>query len=777
VIPHVSVNEGNNKVNEYAYMSHHPRFYFTRLAIGMSPYTTLFVALILVFWSQCSEALVCNTSGTVGIRNNLIRSVIVDFEVPITTTLTDEELRLSFVLSVATSGRPLPITAARIEGGTKVNLTLYHQDTTETSYDQQTDAIVSVAFERLLTTRVLRVNGVIQTTSALCNTTDQMRPVLMSAIGSTPNLVLYFSEPVQPCVGQFFFVNQTTRNTRVSIGVTEFTSFGTAPTHVWYVAVTLNFVGGSPFIRVNNGSVCDRNGNPNLDPMSLIPERTIDLVLVTGFCNYYDSNRDGGVDSMLIPYHLAITKAWVNSTSATVNFNGQPQSGVVSNDEGSAVGPLAYIQFNEAVPPTSVAVILTLLRGYGPVADAAGAYDTVNTLVFGSYFLPYVTVSFLNSSTPNSPSDLLLVTYSRAVNPSSVAVSNIQGLSPNFTIVSATLVSSRQVAYRLQQTCANTTVPCIDTSQKPSFTLSGIMDAYGTLLSANDTLISEDRTRPTIAGVSTAVGSTTIKLLFSETIVFASSFVSRASFSLHANGLYAASVSPSTNAAEYTVTANRGIKGSDFAALLQGVNVTLVDTLGNQGTDEPGVIFYFNASVHDDDDDGLVDRLRIRTSTSHFAFTSSAAFSTLPVMTLGAVTRVSTTIADIAVTNGAPVDESTVVMYTAGGLLSTRLRQQLSTNGDGPLDGFEMASVSNLAEIQVPTETVTVTEGQDGMSYALAGGLIGGAAVVGIILGVCYSSSSSSSRSIAKTQSRHYRKQQRHRIDDSDSEEEEVELF
>lgn len=725
----------------------------------MSPYTTLLVALILVLLSQCSETLVCNTSGTVGERSNLIRSVIVDFEAPITTTLTDEELRLSFVLSVATSGRPLPITAARIESGTKVNLTLYHQDITDTSYDQQTDAIVSVVFERLLTTRGLRVNGAIQATSTLCNTTDQLRPVLMSAIGSTPNLLLYFSEPVQPCVGQFFFVNQTTRNSRVSIGVTEFTPFGTAPTYVWYVAVTLNFVGGSPSIRVNSGSVCDRNGNPNLDPISIIPARTTDLTVIIGSCNYYDSNRDGGIDSALIPHSIAITKAWVNSSSVTVNVDDEPQTGVVSNDEGSAIGFLAYIRFDEAPPPTSVEVIPTLLRGYGPIADAAGAYDTENPPICGPYLLPYVTVGVFNSSTPNSPADLLLVTFGRVIDSASVAVSNIQGLSLNFTVVSATLVSSRQVAYRLQQICSNTTVPCIDTSQSPTFTLSGISDVYGTLPGVNDTLISEERTRPTITGVSAAIGSASIRLLFSETIVFASSFVSRASFLLHTNGLYAASVSPSTNAAEYTVTANRVIKASDLAALLQDVNVTLVDLFGNQGTDEPAAILSFNASVYDDDNDGVVDRLRITTPVAHFAFTSSTAFSTVPVMTLGAVTRVSTTIADIAVTDGAPVDESVLVAYTAGGLLSTRLRQRLSTNGDGPLDGFEMGSSSTLADIQVAS--VTVTEGQDGMSYALAGGLIGGAVILGALLGYCSKTTLKS-----YTRASHYRIRNRYSDED-----------
>ncbi len=739
------------------------------------------VALVLALaLLQGTAAIKCNTSGTVGEWNQLIRSVVVDFEAPITTTLTNEELRLSFVLRVAASGRPLPISAAVIDGGTKVNLTLYYDSSMDESivlHEQQTDTIVAVSFEQLTITRGLRVNGAFQTTSFLCNTTDQMRPVLTSAFFVSPNVVLYFSEPVRPCAGQFS-INNVTLVTRVTAGVTELTPFGDTPTHVWSFAGTTNYAGGAaPIIRVKAGAVCDSSGNPNVDPKDTYIVRMVDTSLATSACLYYDSDRDGGIDSILLPHLMVIVKAWVNSTSVTVNLDEEPSTGIVSDNEGFALGSLAYIRFDEAAPPTSVEVIPTLLRGYGPVADAAVPYDTDNSPTCVPYLYPYVTVSFLNSSTPNSPADLLLVTYSRAVNPSSVATSNIQGLLPNLTVVSATLVSARQVAYRLQQTCLNTTVPCIDTSQRPNFTLSGVVDLYATPLSATDTLISEDRTRPTIVGVSAAIGSVSIKVLFSETIVFASSFVSRASFSLHTNGLYAAAVTPSTNAAEYTITANRAIKTSDLAALLQGVNVTLVDLLGNQGSDAPAAIFSFNASVHDDDDDGLTDRLRIRTSVSHFEFTSSAAFSTFPTMTLGAVTRVSATVSDIAVTDGAPIDESVTVEYTAGNLLAARLRQRLSVNGDGPLDGFEMGSATTLAEIQVPT--VTVTEGEDGMSYALAGGLIGGAAVVGLVIGLCYSSSSSSSSaSKARTQSRHRRRKRKEEDSDDDvSDEEEQALY
>jgi hypothetical protein len=207
---------------------------------------------------------VCNTSGTVGIRNNLIRSVIVDFEVPITTTLTDEELRLSFVLSVATSGRPLPITAARIEGGTKVNLTLYHQDSTGDMYDSQTNLIVNVAFEQLLTTRVLRVNGVVQTTSVLCNTTDQMAPVHIATIRSVSSgagvVSVAFSEPVSPCGSTFDVASLTLQ--RISAGVTELTPQGGSPSYVWYFTATMTI--GVHRLVVAAGSVCDAKGNSNL---------------------------------------------------------------------------------------------------------------------------------------------------------------------------------------------------------------------------------------------------------------------------------------------------------------------------------------------------------------------------------------------------------------------------------------------------------------------------------------------------------------------------------
>lgn len=193
------------------------------------------------------------------------------------------------------------------------------------------------------------------------------------------------------------------------------------------------------------------------------------------------------------------------------------------------------------------------------------------------------------------------------------------------------------------------------------------------------------------------------------------------------------------------------------------VNLTLyhrdskVETLDSQTDVIVNVAFEsLLASVHDDDD-GLTDRLRIHTSTSHFEFTSSAAFSTFSTMTLGAVTRVSATVSDIAVTDGALIDESVTVEYTAGNPIAARLRQRLSANGDGPLDGFEMGSVTTLDAIQVPI--VTVTEGEDGMSYALAGGLIGGAAVLGLLLGY-YSRCSLKTYTKAK----HYRS----RVADSD---------
>lgn len=535
--------------------------------------------------------------------------------------------------------------------------------------------------------------------------------------------------------------------------------------------------GGGKVLIIAPGSVCDARGNGNIARiLNTVAGFSTDYYAVSTVesyeLKYYDSNRDGAVDAIRIPSLWVLNKTLITSSTMTVFVNAVPQSVLEFNNEGNDIGYGTYAKISETLLSSWIRANSTLTTGFGPsITLSPTTVDLVQDAV--PYLYPYVTISFFNSSTSNSPADLLFVTYSRAVNPVSVAVSNIQGLSPNLTVVSATLVSARQVAYRLQQTCLNTTVPCIDTSQRPSFTLSGIVDLYATPLSATDVFVAEDLTKPTIVGVSTAIGSATIKLLFSETISFASSFVSRASFSLHTNGLYAASVSPSTNAAEYTVTANRGIKASDLAALLQGVNVTLVDSLGNQGSDTPAAVFSFNASVHDDDDDGLVDRLRIVTSIPHFEFTSSTAFTTVPAMTLGAVTRVSSTTSDIAVTNGAYVDESVAVEYTAGGLLAARLRQRLSASGNGPLDGFEMMSTIKVADIEAPTATVTTTE-EDGMSYALAGGLIGGAAVVGIVIGICYSLSSSSAR-IVKTKSRHRRRKQ---LDSDDEEEEEqVELF
>lgn len=161
------------------------------------------VALLLVIALQGAAAIQCSTSGTTGETNNLIRSVIVDFEAP--------------------------ISAAVIEGGTKVNLTLYHRDPSLDAFDSQTDLIVNVAFESLVATRVLRVGGIVQSTGELCNTTDQMAPVHMGTIISVASgagtVSVQFSEPVRPCFSAFSISNLTTL-VRISAGVTELTPHG-----------------------------------------------------------------------------------------------------------------------------------------------------------------------------------------------------------------------------------------------------------------------------------------------------------------------------------------------------------------------------------------------------------------------------------------------------------------------------------------------------------------------------------------------------------------------
>ena len=188
---------------------------------------------------------------------------------------------------------------------------------------------------------------------------------------------------------------------------------------------------------------------------------------------------------------------------------------------------------------------------------------------------------------------------------------------------------------------------------------------------------------------------------------------------------------------EKTLTLARGVKASDLSN--EWLETDLADALGNEDTLAP-LIFAVTATAHDDDGDGLVTRIRLTTTLQHQAFTSSNGFATIPTMTLGAVTRVSATVSDIAVTaHNIAWGSSLSLQYTSHVSISARvlLSANLRSGLELPLTTF-------------PVESSTETIGSDSASFedlsvAAQAGLIVGivaALFTGIALGSCWNKSS-----------------------------------
>lgn len=297
-----------------------------------------------------------------------------------------------------------------------------------------------------------------------------------------------------------------------------------------------------------------------------------------------------------------------------------------------------------------------------------------------------------------------------------------------YTVTAAVALSSTQARFTVSQVCLNTSVPCIDTSPSILYNLT-IGNQSATLLATEI-----ETAAPVFVGAAAAIGSNQIRVRFSEPVVGWSP-------STLFSGLSIVSIAegPLPNV-EKTLTLARGIKTSDLST--EWLETELVDALGNEDTLAP-LVFAVTATAHDDDGDGLVTRIRLTTTLQHQAFTSSAAFTTIPVMTLGAVTRVSATVSDIAVTaHNVAWGSSLIIQYASHASISAKVLLSADLRG-----GLELPLTT------FPAESSDETIGGGSSSFSdlstttqglVIGGIVG-AALVGILAGSWWKSSSSSS--------------------------------
>lgn len=329
--------------------------------------------------------------------------------------------------------------------------------------------------------------------------------------------------------------------------------------------------------------------------------------------------------------------------------------------------------------------------------------------------------------------DTLTLTLARTFSASDLSTASLRIVDTSaiqYTVTTAVALSSTQARFTVSQTCVNASEPCIDTSPTILYNLT-IGNQSATLLATEI-----ETAAPVFVGVSAAVGSNQVRVRFSEPVVGWSP-------STLFTGLSIVSIAdgPIANK-EKTLTLVRSIRTSDLSK--EWLETDLVDALGNEDTVTP-LIFAVTATAHDDDGDGLVTRIRLTTTLQHQAFTSSNGFTTVPAMTLGAVTRVSATVSDIAVTaHNVAWGSSLSLQYT--GHVSVSAKVLLSADLRG---GLELP----LTTFAVESSTETTGGGSSSFSdlsttsQALIISGIVGAALVGILAGSWWTSSSSSSSS------------------------------
>lgn len=125
-----------------------------------------------------------------------------------------------------------------------------------------------------------------------------------------------------------------------------------------------------------------------------------------------------------------------------------------------------------------------------------------------------------------------------------------------------------------------------------------------------------------------AVGSNQLKLQFSETIVFAGSFLDQLPIDVKENGLQATAVTPTGDGTVYTLTLSRAVSTGDLDFFFASVSTTVSDAAGNSAesvTVSPFAIV--SATYVDDNNDRTIDRIRVVVQPGHVAFTASNGFT------------------------------------------------------------------------------------------------------------------------------------------------------
>lgn len=317
--------------------------------------------------------------------------------------------------------------------------------------------------------------------------------------------------------------------------------------------------------------------------------------------------------------------------------------------------------------------------------------------------------------------DTLTLTLASAFSASDLSTASLSIVDTSaieYTVETAVALSSTQARFTVSQVCLNASEPCIDTSPSILYNVS-IGNQSATLLATE-----AETAAPVFVGASAAVGSNIVRVRFSEPVV---GWSPSALFS----GLSIASIVDGPIAGwEKTLTLSRSIKAADLTK--EWLETELVDVLGNTDTEVP-LIFAVTATAHDDDGDGLVTRIRLTTSRQHQAFSSSDAFVTVPAMTLGAVTRVSTTVSDIAVTQHAVTWGSSLsIQYKSHASVGARVLLSADLRG-----GLELP----LTTFSVESSEEALSSGSSSfsdLSTATQAGIIAGivaALLAGILLG------------------------------------------
>lgn len=750
------------------------------------------IVWLLLLLGVAHSQIVCNTSGNAGVVGSLIQFVVVDFKAPVVSTYQGNELARAFDVSFQ-SGRPLFVTTAVVSGNL-VNLTVFNR---AGNFEMQTGKTVRVNYTQLVgILGNLTAGGSLVTTGVKCTTSnDNVRPVIIatyfSGFTTTESLSLLFSEPVRACNYALHTNNLTFVPISEGVGVISYSAqplipFGGSPSSVW--SFTYNGAASNPGVTMTivANAVCDASGNPNIFTAGVYMYDFTSLPTLTDYLEtastvnggfYYDLDGDGLSDSALLYSPWAISTSSTNNNSVTLTINDAAYPVTVFDPEEDAFDNTVLMRFVDT-SVTSMRVSFSNTTAYGPrvtaidvssapIGDAippfisriTGSYgfsqidvtvseahtsalaasqfcvdvrfgvsivrgvsSTSSSIVLelssrvlqdvGIYLKPLTygvetqgyplwrtpefTWLIRNMSISGTPWDTLTVNYTDAA-VSSVVI--LRSLASHSYVVDSETVSGNSAVYKVSRTCVTTT-PCLTTSVDFTLNLTG---SVATIFNA----VVADLSPPVIVGYSVIVGANKIRIQFSETVNLGHTVP----FEIHSNGLLATSYTQTGSV--FVFTLERAIKASDSST---GWNsLTITDSAGNTATAVVPAIFSVTIAA-------FSNKLRITTSLPHQSINASM-LSTVPFIELGDATRVSDTITDIEAT----VTSSSVTIEHLGGILLS----------SGQRSGFE------LLQAEFPITGEVESTSSDGISNALAGGLIAGAVVVGIGLGYCYRDSSS----------------------------------